>query len=54
VFASVNEQIFLLSKSPSENEDKMFFFIGELFDYCIGEGLPSNVFMGVGLVFSNG
>jgi hypothetical protein len=50
----INQHFFLLSECASEDEDETVSFIGEFFDYCVGEGLSSDVFVGIGLVFTDG
>jgi len=50
----IDQHFFLLGEGSSEDEDETIPFIGEFFDYRIGEGLSSDIFVGIGLVFTDG
>ena len=44
---------FLLSESTSQQEDYSFFFIWNSFNDCIGENMPSDIFMRIRSIFSD-
>ncbi len=48
----VYKLFFLLSKSSSQQKDHSLFFIGDGFDDSIRKGMPSDILMGIRLVFS--